>query len=291
MSISVLIPVHGEVLFLRESLESIWNQNCSETISIIIVIDRFANIPTELLDESNKYYQTSLIKSKGEGISAALNTGIDFSEDEFIARLDADDRMLPERIAKQLKAFHENPNLVLCGTGAYLISRDGQRIGESRNPETHNAILEELTRRTAFCHPSVMFRKTACVMAGYYDSTYDSAEDYELWTRIVKIGESRNLQDLLLEYRLHEKQISNLKSVEQSILATQIASLYAENNPNLRMRNSVLLPEVNLNNPSAYHVLLRYMREENMSKRNAKIRMCIFHPLLAIRIAYQKITF
>jgi glycosyltransferase involved in cell wall biosynthesis len=257
-------------------------------IKIIVVIDRDANISRDLIEESNRYLETDVIHSIGTGISDALNTGIHYADTELIARLDADDRMLPNRIARQVSTFNQNSKLVLCGSGVFLIAKSGLRIGESRNPKNHKAILEELTRRTAFCHPSVMYKKSACIAAGLYNSSYDTAEDYEFWTRLVQVGEAINLSELLTEYRLHDDQVSNLNSSKQAKMAMEVRNLYSKNSLYRKRRSRVNARSLESEESDPYNSFMNLLRTGKYSKRQAKILMALFHPIMSVKIVYRK---
>jgi glycosyltransferase involved in cell wall biosynthesis len=88
MEVSVVIPVHGNVPYLRECLKSIWDQKTRMLIKIIVVIDRDANISRDLIEESNRYLETDVIHSIGTGISDALNTGIHYASQDWMPMIE-----------------------------------------------------------------------------------------------------------------------------------------------------------------------------------------------------------
>ena len=105
------MPVRNEASFLPGSLVDILSQTLRE-IELVIVDDGSTDTTAELLKEASKRDpRIRVINTKPEGIISALNTGLAECNGEYIARMDADDRMDKTRLEKQLKLMKNNPEL------------------------------------------------------------------------------------------------------------------------------------------------------------------------------------
>ena len=134
-------------------------------------------------------------------LSASLNKGIGLARADLIARADADDINLPERLSKQHEYMRAHPEVDVLGTAAYLLDDAGNRVNSYSHPLTH-AELEALSfLKMQFFHPSVMIRRRFFDKAGLYDPNYANAEDKEMWLRGLDVGcRYANLPEPLIEY-------------------------------------------------------------------------------------------
>jgi len=214
--VSVLIPVHGDGQFLAESLDSIYNQQFSKiyTYEVIVVLDRVSHDVRMILDNYKKI-NLLVIDSPSEGIVAALNAGIDSAKGEFIARLDADDQMLPERLIKQVEYLISHENVLVVGSQVNLIDSKGNYISESRYETDPSDIRRLMKVSCQISHPTTMYRKNALSESKGYRDFYRHAEDYDLWVRLLRLGDISIIDEPLLNYRIHENQISVTKAREQ----------------------------------------------------------------------------
>lgn len=150
---------------------------------------------------------TCVVVATSSGLANALNAGYERASGDFLARLDADDLSHPTRISRQVALFQRHPSLVLCGTLAYRIDESGRRIGVL-GADTAEDLKARLLTRNVLIHSSTMFRREAYARAGGYDGDLTQMEDYLLWLRMALHGEVRNLQQPLVEYRVHAQQLS-----------------------------------------------------------------------------------
>lgn len=148
------------------------------------------------------------------GLGAALDAGLGYCRNDLVARMDADDISLPDRCAKELQAFREDPDLkILSGAIAEFEEDPGHVVSVRRVPLTEEGIRRQMRHRSPFNHPAVMFRKTEVLRAGGY-GTSARKEDHDLFSRMLfgcgsKAG---NLPDILLLYRIGKDNISRRKS-------------------------------------------------------------------------------
>jgi len=136
---------------------------------------------------------------KNLGLVARLNQIAQLASGEYLARMDADDIMDPERIEKQVDFLENNPNVDVVDTGAIIMDRAGQPVGMS-NLKIKLPTAFELLKKGCFLHPSIMARKT-WFLDHPYDPEYPRAEDRELWARTFSKTTFARLSEPLYFYR------------------------------------------------------------------------------------------
>ncbi len=150
---------------------------------------------------------------QNNGVAEATNVGLRAIKSELVALLGADDRMHPQRLARQMAKFHLYPQLSIVGGVAQLIDENGrmQNGGNSKYtyPLAHDQIVQALAKYSSFAAPAVMYRKDHVLRAGGYDASFKMAEDYDLWVRMAETGcQFANLPSTLIDYRVHSKSLS-----------------------------------------------------------------------------------
>jgi glycosyltransferase involved in cell wall biosynthesis len=142
---------------------------------------------------------TVLSDGAHRGLAARLNELAALADAPLLARMDADDLMHPERLARQVAWFDAHPETDALGTGIYAMDAGGALHGQ-RWSDPLPATVAEVLGRELFAHPTVMFR-TAFARANPYDPAYPRAEDLALWCRIRPTARLAVLPEPLLFYR------------------------------------------------------------------------------------------
>jgi len=203
--LSVVMPVYNCEKYIEESIKSILNQTYRNFE--LIIIDDCSTDLTYIKAAAFEDPRIILIKKKrNTGLSKSLNIGVAKANGEYIARMDGDDISLPDRFYKQIEFLNKNQEVGLCGTAIKIIGEQSVL----RYPTFHDAIKVSLCLGTAIMHPTVVVR-TEILRLNQYDESYEPAEDYELWTRLIFKTKFANLEDVTLLYRRHEGQVSSVK--------------------------------------------------------------------------------
>ena len=219
---SVIMSVFNGSDYLTESIDSILNQSFQD-FELIIINDASTD-SSETIIRSYQDERIKLINNETNvGLAASLNIALKKSQGEFIARMDDDDIAMEDRLSEQITFLQQNPEVGIVGSYAELYgSTSGLRI--------HALSSDELKIRTLFscqfCHPTVMFRKALIDGENVkYDESFKTAQDFELWSRIVSLTNFATIPKVLLKYRVHSNQISIAKRDKQ-IEATSL--IYAK---------------------------------------------------------------
>lgn len=201
-AISIVMSACNEEQSIGKAIESIIAQTFEDWELIIIndgSIDRTDDVIRQFTDIDPRIH--TVLNETNLGLPACLNKGIELSRSNLIARADADDVNMPERLAKQYEYMQSHSDIDVLGTGAYLFDKQRIRTTAVSLPQTHIELEQLSFLKTHFFHPSVMIRKGFFDRVGGYDESYLRAQDKELWLRGLSAGcHYANLPEPLIYY-------------------------------------------------------------------------------------------
>jgi glycosyltransferase involved in cell wall biosynthesis len=145
------------------------------------------------------------------GLTRSLIRALELARAPLLARLDADDLALPERLARQRQCLKAHPEIGLLGTGAREVDEAGLDVAIVRPPVDDAAIRRALIRANPFVHSSVLMRRAALDQAGGYDPSFPVAQDYDLWMRLARVACLANLPEPLVIRRLTPGRVSAVR--------------------------------------------------------------------------------
>ena len=227
--ISVIMSTYKEdERLLRESIESILNQTYKDFEYIIIldypdndvhksVIEEYA-----LKDDRIHFY----INEKNMGLTDSLNRGLSLCHGEYIARMDADDISLPDRLERQMKYLEKN-HYDLIGGITEMINENGTLLYSIKSvPTDPKKINKALRYSQCIAHPTWLGRKEVFEKnAGYRHMPL--CEDYDFTLRAVLNGfVISNLNEPVLKYRMTSNSISRSNLFEQYLYMSYITNEY-----------------------------------------------------------------
>jgi glycosyltransferase involved in cell wall biosynthesis len=185
---------------------------------LIIVNDNPLNKEFKNLLDSFKDPRLIYVANKiNIGLTKSLNNSIDIAQGDFIARMDADDISVKERIEKQVDFFNKNREYFVLGTWVEVIDENNFKIGIRQDDYDDNLIKIKTLFQVPFIHPTVMFRSEIFKKYGYrYNNNFKYAQDFELWSRLVHNFKISNLPEYLLKYRKSSNQISQKNKLQQT---------------------------------------------------------------------------
>lgn len=209
--------------YVGQAIESILNQIWTDFELIIIndaSTDGSLTIATKYAEEDKRIKVIDF--EQNSGIAKALNTAIGLARGEYVARMDADDISMPERLAKQLEFMDNHPECGVCGSWIRPFNEARKKFEVWETELEHDSIKAELLFGCALMHPTVVFRRTVLINDSTYESDYIPAEDYRLWSRMASETKLANIPEVLLKYRIHEDGISQKENKKQALQAQRV---------------------------------------------------------------------
>ena len=217
--ISVILPVYNGAQFLSDAIESILTQDFNNFEFIIIndgstddsikIIEHYASVDSRII----------AINRENKGLIYTLNEGIKRSTGEYIARMDADDVSIKNRLQSQYKYMSAN-KLDICGGNYIEIDADSKETCHKRVFQKDYEILLAMATNVPFAHPSVMMRKEFLNLnkLTYGMNGYKHAEDLDLWMNMYNSGAKfGNINSIILKYRILANSMSRVNRKEIAI--------------------------------------------------------------------------
>jgi len=209
--ISVVMSVFNDDHYVRHAIESVLSQTFTD-FEFIIVDDGCTDNTRAIIEAYSDKRIRLVINENNIGLAPSLNKAIRLSNAKYVARQDADDISLSERLSREVEYLETHSDVALVGSSAVRISHSGEWIGY------WNAIAEDIDLKwtllfcNPFIHSSIMMRRSVADQVGCYTERPEVAkafvEDYDLWSRINRISRSANLRQPLLKYRLNPTSVS-----------------------------------------------------------------------------------
>lgn len=229
--VSVLMSVYNESLDqVSLSLDSMLNQTFSD-FEIIVIIDNPMVTDYQLLLDSYKQKDERIkwfVNEENIGLALSMNKAFEASSGKYIARMDADDLSLPERLSKEIDVLSSGYDCVFSNYD--LIDDNDAFI--SRDPSIsvfNNISLEQqIANRSIIHHPTVMFSRDVFLRAGKYRN-YPCSQDLDLWLRMIDVGCSFFfIDEVLLHYRVRQTSVSGKNRLKQHLTIDFIRKCFLE---------------------------------------------------------------
>ena len=223
--VTVIMPTYQAEKYIGEAIDSMMTQTYRH-FELLVIDDASKDHTRKIVMEyAKKDNRIRLIDGPQNGIAAALNYGIERSTGKYVARMDADDIALPERLEKQVAAMEKDSELGVCAT-QILALRGNELVEAAVCKEQYEEILCDTMFNTKICHPTVMFRKKVLDQGWRYQE-HILAEDYDMWTRMLPNVKFQALSDILLYYRIDcEEKLTVSKHQQVRDAASKIIRSY-----------------------------------------------------------------
>lgn len=208
--------------YLRSAIESVLNQTYNN-FEFIIIDDASTGNDIEIIRSYHDERIILLVNESNQHVSYTANRGLALAQGEYIARMDSDDICRPYRLEKQVIYMQKNRDVdILCAQARLFGDKEGVFAPGLR--------CSDLAKTSLFfgcpiVHPTVMFRASFIRKHNIlYDTSleYKAAEDFELWSRCIRLGKICEYPQVLLNYRVHAKQISTLTGKMQIESANRV---------------------------------------------------------------------
>lgn len=220
---SVVLATRDAGRYLDEAVGSILAQT-ERDLELIVVDDGTTDGSVEALATAHADPRLVVVRAAGDGLTAALRIGMARATGTFVARMDADDCAQPTRLERQVALLQRDPALGIVGAACTVVDGDGAPVGTIDPPLTPLAIRWRALLENPFVHPTVVLRGSLLRDVGLeYDKAFRTAQDYELWTRVLEHADGANTPERLLSYRVHAGAITSRSRESQLAAHTSIS--------------------------------------------------------------------
>jgi glycosyltransferase involved in cell wall biosynthesis len=205
-AVSVLMSVRDGAPWVGEAVASVLAQTAGD-LELIVIDDGSTDATPQVL-AAVRDPRMRVERQRAAGLTRTLNHALGLARAPLVARLDADDLALPDRLARQRLFLESHPDVGVLGSAAREVSASGREIGIVEPPADDAAIRRALIRRNPFVHSSVTMRRSLLERVGGYDESLAVAQDYDLWMRLGGITRLANLTAPLVIRRLLPGRVS-----------------------------------------------------------------------------------
>lgn len=234
--VTVLMSVHNGRAFLREAVGSVLGQSL-ENLELIVFDDGSTDDSGVILASIPDRRLRVVRNERARGLTACLHDGVNLAGGRYLARLDADDVARQHRFAEQVAFLERRPGVGIVGSDIELIDEQGRHIGRRCFPRAGDEIRWQGLFINAFAHPAVMVRRAVLVEHRLnYDPSFRTAQDFDLWVRLLRFTRGANLGAPLTRYRVHGASVTLKRRDEQDQSQRRAG----------RRELAALLPEVDL---------------------------------------------
>ena len=243
--VSVIMPVYNGEKFLSQAIESILCQSMRD-FEFIIVDDGSTDDTWEIVSaQARQDSRINLVRNaNNEGLMRSLNTGLALARGEFIARQDADDVSMPDRLQKQNSFLQAHPDIGVVGTASQRMGANGENTGTVTPPQSDTALRWRLLFGTTFCHPSIMLRRGLLREHGIRYRLKSPVEDYDFLIQLSQQTRMANLSEPLYRYRIHDDSTSTrtadtVEEVTAQVSAQQLQPLLPNRHITVQVASSL----------------------------------------------------
>lgn len=212
--ISVLTAVRNGERYLPSAIDSVLAQT-EPRFELIVVDDESSDGTPSILE---KYAASDgririFRNSCHGGIATTRNVALEHCRAPLVAVFDADDVMMPTRLARQTAAFDAHPEIGMLGSAGWLIDAEGRTTGTFSCPTEDSAIRFRMTVGGAFWNTSTAYRTELLRSLRGYRKAYEGSEDYDLWARLLAVSSGLNLEEPLVAQRIHANSLTALSTI------------------------------------------------------------------------------
>ena len=183
--ISVLMSVFNSEKWLKSSIDSVLSQSEDE-FEFIIINDGSTDNTSSIIRSYNDD-RIIIIEQGNIGLTKSLNVGLRIAKGKYIARIDADDISMPNRLVEQKKFMEVNTDIALVGSDAILIDENDQYMGHAVYPTSHKMLIKrlKLPLYSVFPHSSIFFQRDVIMKLNGYNENFIMSQDQDLYLRLL----------------------------------------------------------------------------------------------------------
>lgn len=259
--VSFLLPTYNSEKYLIQCMNSIFNQTFQD-FEVLIVDDASTDATRQIL-ESYQDERIRIIDGPNKGLAAALNVGIKEAKGEYIARIDADDIALPNRLEKQVNYLDNHKDISIVGSWQ---EHFGKYNSIHKAADDWQKLKIALIFRCDLCHSTLMLRKSDIIKYSLFYPEHSLQEDYELWCQAINHIKIANIPEILGMYRISGESITDAKLKE---LVKYEANIVVRN---LREHFNIVLNKEDINLVMLRNNVYNSLSEEKQKQFEKKLK-------------------
>ena len=225
MKVSVVIPVHNGEKYLAQAIESVLGQTFRDFELLIVDDGSTDGTPRDhaMVTPGSDAGASASCRRKTAAWLRRETAAFEEARTEWVARLDADDIFLPEKLKRQVAFLRRNPEAMIVGTLACFINHAGRPLGlvGTEGPFTvaeYDRLVRE-NRPIYFVNSSTLMHRETVLSMGGYREAFAPAEDVDLWIRMAEQGHLMlKVPEPLLLYRMHGESLTMTQNAGQRLL-------------------------------------------------------------------------
>lgn len=209
LKFSVVTTAFNAEKFLPDAIQSVLDQSLTD-FEFIIANDGSTDRSLEVMKKFQKKDSRIIIDDhENMGMAESVNRILKFAKSDLIARMDADDIMMPDRLQKQFDFLQSHPEISMVSGNVLMIGEENQPLGIQGNVadlitahDTKRYVMEK--KAIIFPHTACAFRKDHVIEVGGYDGQYWPSDDIELFNRLAENNKGVVVMpEVLMKYRIH----------------------------------------------------------------------------------------
>jgi glycosyltransferase involved in cell wall biosynthesis len=196
--VSIITPSFNQAAYLEQTIRSVLEQNYPR-IEYLVVDGASTDASVEVI----RKYESKLawwVSEKDRGQADAINKGFARATGDVVAWLNSDDYYLPGTISAAVKAFEENPDVVLAYGNMLSVDESGKTFNTLKYKQL---TLEDLLCFQIIGQPAVFMRRSALQAAGNLDPAFHFMLDHHLWIRLAQQGKILHVDHTWAAARYH----------------------------------------------------------------------------------------
>lgn len=205
--ITVLMPLYNGEPYIRQAVESILQQSW-RNFELLIIDDKSTDAGPDIVNSMVDERIILLRNPSNIGVAETLNRGLSVSRGKYIARMDADDISLPDRLERQVQFMEEHPEIGISGGWVRLFG-GGEMPFTCRVPGDSREVAAYMLFENSLWHVTAIMRRDAMDTSSLkYDPLFSRSEDYDLWTRAGQHFKLANIERNLVKVRRHKTSVT-----------------------------------------------------------------------------------
>ncbi len=198
-TISLIIPAYNAECYLAEAIDSALSQD-DAPVEVVVVDDGSTDATPRILAGYGE--RLRVLTQPNRGVGAARNAGVAASSGDWLAFLDADDRLRPDKLSRQAAMLRDRPDVDLCD--CYMVQFWSPELTQEQLQRDPRYAGDHCRKRLAGATPTWLFRRSLWERVGGFATDLKIGEDTDWFARVLGLPAVRYTIDAdLVERRLH----------------------------------------------------------------------------------------